>query len=257
MKRFFHPIIVATAAIVGLGSILTWAANYNVTEGLGKTFGSVTVGGIDYAQQFICDLTTPSNCANVAASGAVLVSATAADNAIVGLGATSDAAATVGSTGSVSAKLRLMTTQLDNINTNVQSAIPAGSAIIGKVGIDQTTPGTTNAVALRQGNQIRSAVISGTAAISASAVAAQGSGVRFAMTDYSCTNSGSGVPVVFFLDGNAPGALPIWQSIIPAGGGTVKGFQTPVSTTANTALIISTTAASTTVYCSVAGYSGT
>ena len=35
---------------------------------------------------------------------------------------------------------------LGNFKVAVQEALPAGSAIIGKVGIDQTTPGTTNAV---------------------------------------------------------------------------------------------------------------
>lgn len=50
------------------------------------------------------------------------------------LGTTASAAATVGSTGDVSAKLRLMTTQLDNINTNIQGSIPAGTNTIGTVG---------------------------------------------------------------------------------------------------------------------------
>lgn len=76
-------------------------------------------------------------------------------------GTTSDAAATAGSTGTVSAKLRLMTTQLDNINTNVQGAIPAGTNLIGKVGIDQTTPGTTNGV------QVNAAIPAGTNIIGA------------------------------------------------------------------------------------------
>jgi len=34
----------------------------------------------------------------------------------------------------------------NGLNTVINAAIPAGSAIIGKVGIDQTTPGTTNGV---------------------------------------------------------------------------------------------------------------
>jgi hypothetical protein len=41
----------------------------------------------------------------------------------------------------------------------VKAAIPAGSAIIGKVGIDQTTPGTTNGV------QVNAALPAGTNAI--------------------------------------------------------------------------------------------
>lgn len=39
-------------------------------------------------------------------------------------------------------------TSLATIATNTGAAIPAGSALIGKVGIDQTTPGTTNGVAV-------------------------------------------------------------------------------------------------------------
>lgn len=71
---------------------------------------------------------------------------TVADGADVAEGALADASSSVGGTGSLSAKLRRMTTQLDTIQTAVQAAIPAGSAIIGKAGIDQTTPGTTNGV---------------------------------------------------------------------------------------------------------------
>jgi hypothetical protein len=36
------------------------------------------------------------------------------------------------------------------LNSTASGAIPAGTNIIGKVGIDQTTPGTTNAVAIDQ-----------------------------------------------------------------------------------------------------------
>lgn len=54
--------------------------------------------------------------------------------------------------------------------SGIAGAIPAGSSIIGKVGVDQTTPGTTNGVAI--------APTSGTAAgitsvVSASAEASQ------------------------------------------------------------------------------------
>lgn len=74
--------------------------------------------------------------------------ATIADGADVAEGATTDAAVAFGGTGTVSAKLRLMTTQLNTLNTSVQAATPAGSAIIGKVGIDQTTMGVTNGVTI-------------------------------------------------------------------------------------------------------------
>lgn len=93
------------------------------------------------------------NCATVASDGTLQTSSsggggavTIADGADVAEGATTDAATTAGSTGTASAKFRLMTTQLASIITNTGAAIPAGTAIIGKVGIDQTTPGTTNGV---------------------------------------------------------------------------------------------------------------
>lgn len=56
-------------------------------------------------------------------------------------GAIADAAVSAGATGSIAAKLRAISR---DIVANI--VLAAGSAIIGKVGIDQTTPGTTNAV---------------------------------------------------------------------------------------------------------------
>lgn len=63
-----------------------------------------------------------------------------ADGWDVATGATTATAATAGSTGSVNAKLRYMTTQLDNINTNVAAAVPSGTNTIGSV---KQTDGTT------------------------------------------------------------------------------------------------------------------
>ena len=63
---------------------------------------------------------------------------TIADGADVALGTTSDAAWSSGSGTAIAI--------LKNIAGGIASSIPAGSALIGKVGIDQTTPGTTNGV---------------------------------------------------------------------------------------------------------------
>jgi hypothetical protein len=60
------------------------------------------------------------------------------------LGLMSDAIVAAGATGSVSAKLRRVTQGLEDLKTLI--VLAAGSAIIGKVGIDQTTPGTTDRV---------------------------------------------------------------------------------------------------------------
>lgn len=55
-----------------------------------------------------------------------------------GVGTAADAAATTGSTGTLNAKLRLITTQL--------AALATALAALDPVAIDQTTPGTTNGV---------------------------------------------------------------------------------------------------------------
>lgn len=116
------------------------------------------------------------------ASGAVASGAFASGSigsgAMVDLGAIADAAATAGSTGSVNAKLRLMTTQLDNINTNIQGSIPAGTALIGDVNLRQggTALSATNGAFFNQlqGNAVLSAtngifanVLQGNAVLSA------------------------------------------------------------------------------------------
>lgn len=135
------------------------------------------------------------------AAGALSAGAFAAGAGVDGWdstqGATTDAAATAGGTGTFSAKFRLMTTQLATVGTNigapgatvcatdtgscsinalfqrllqgvttlngnVSAAIPAGTNIIGKVGIDQTTPGTTNGVQTLSGS---TTVVTGNSAV--------------------------------------------------------------------------------------------
>ena len=86
---------------------------------------------------------------------------TIADGANVVEGAIADAAATAGSTGTLSAKMRYMTTQLDAINTSVQAALPAGTNLIGDVNLRQggTALSTTNGAYFNQlqGNAVLSA----------------------------------------------------------------------------------------------------
>ncbi len=80
-------------------------------------------------------------------------------------GATADAAVTAGATGSISAKLRSISRDIAGLATAI--VLQAGSAIIGKVGVDQTTPGTTNAVSLSHvgANAAATAGVNGTLAV--------------------------------------------------------------------------------------------
>jgi hypothetical protein len=82
------------------------------------------------------------------ASGGVAAGSLAAGAGVDGWdltqGAIADAVVAAGATGSISAKLRAISR---DIVANI--VLAAGSAIIGKVGIDQTTPGTTDSVTVK------------------------------------------------------------------------------------------------------------
>jgi hypothetical protein len=82
----------------------------------GHTRPTVGIGGPDGAAALCPVSATDGMTVNLGSNNDVTVTTLPADP----LGANADAAATAGSTGSVSAKLRLMTSQLDAIQTAVQ-----------------------------------------------------------------------------------------------------------------------------------------
>src|SRR5260221_1833328 len=71
MKRLIAALFALTTIAVAAGM-----ANYTATQGFGTNFGSIVVGGVHYAQQLVCDPTTPAQCAAVDASGIVTVKGT-------------------------------------------------------------------------------------------------------------------------------------------------------------------------------------
>lgn len=72
-----------------------------------------------------------------------------------------------------------------NVNVKSNSALIAGSAIIGKVGIDQTTPGTTNGVQTLTGS---TTAVTGTVTVAPSAASTGGS-TPFNLVTTASTNS--------------------------------------------------------------------
>lgn len=121
----------AFVALVGVAGITAAVANYAMTQGVGTNFGSIVVSTVHYAQQLICDPTTPANCGAVKAGNSA---------------GTTDVAQVVTD---------------PNVLAAVQAAVPAGTNLIGKVGIDQTTPGTTNLVALAANQSVNVAQVNG------------------------------------------------------------------------------------------------
>lgn len=77
MRKFFRGLWVSTLAVFALGAAVSYG-NYTATQGAGTTFGDVIVGGVHYVQHFLCDMTTPAQCASVSAGGAVKVDGSAA-----------------------------------------------------------------------------------------------------------------------------------------------------------------------------------
>ena len=242
--------------------------------------GAITAASGSYASGA---LSSGSVASGAFASGA-LASGSVASGAMVDLGAVADAASTAGGTGTLSAKLRLMTTQLGTINTtlgtpmqatggtvaatqsgtwnitnvsgtvslptgastaanqateisslativtNTGSAIPAGSAIIGKVGIDQTTPGTTNAIQTIAGTTGGASTTGNIAANNTTAVVVKAS----AGTLYGVQMAGIGSAPAYLKIYNATSATcgsgtPVKRLMIPAASTAANGAGSNIS----------------------------
>ena len=105
-------------ALIGLGLLeLKARADYNVTQGSGTTIFA-----------FTC-FTTKVCPAHVLIDDAGTEIGSNINDTI---GAVADAAASTGGTGSLSAKLRLITTQLNSILSGVTSSLPSGTNPIGR-----------------------------------------------------------------------------------------------------------------------------
>jgi hypothetical protein len=150
-----------------------------VTIGAGKTANLISFGNSSVISETgICDATTINQCAAVSVGGALsiagavtnggtfavqLTGATNNINNIAGtvsvsgasaqfvngwsvpLGSTTDSPCTLPASGTGCSQIAIEKAIANAAN----GAIPAGTNLIGKVGIDQTTPGTTNGVSLQ------------------------------------------------------------------------------------------------------------
>jgi hypothetical protein len=141
-----RKLLAALALAAGLFPALAWAGatTYNVTQGTGTAFRAYNDGTANLAATVLCDPVTDSQCLAVNSSGQITVlgsgifqvSPTTSANAVgnpfyvaPGTSANFAGAAPMQSTGGT-------------------VGLVAGTALVGKVGIDQTTPGTTNGVSL-------------------------------------------------------------------------------------------------------------
>jgi len=218
-----------------------------------------------------------------ATSIAKSIAATIADGADVTLGSTSDAAATAGATGTVSAKLRNATALLDAGNTTL-STLNGKLPTAGALADDTANPTTTGVAAYNMcfdgstwdrcvkataestGVQITrphalladrvSGVVGITDGSSTSLIAAQGSGVRFCATSIVVSNSSATNVTVDLRDGTAGSVLMTIPAAANMGGGVVP-LGMPICTTANTILAADPSAAASTVTITAVGFKTT
>lgn len=125
------------------------ADNIDVTPGTGKTVATDDVSGVQY-QRVKIDIggdgvSTPVT--DIATSAKQDTGNTSLSNIDTNAGSTTDAVATAGGTGSVSAKLRRVTTDLDAVKTSVASIDGKVTAVnTGSVTIGAALPAGTNAI---------------------------------------------------------------------------------------------------------------
>jgi hypothetical protein len=151
------------------GAAVPASADYQGVNVGGTLRGATGVNpsGSIFAQQG--DLTSVAGTTTATGNGVVSAGvqrvAIASDNTAFAVNATLQAGAAVighvitdtGSTTAVTGNV----TVVQGTGTNLHAVLDAGSAIVGKVGIDQTTPGTTNAVSLSQINATTTATGNG------------------------------------------------------------------------------------------------
>lgn len=209
--------------------------------------------------------------------------ATIADGADVNQGATTDAAATAGGTGTISAKLRNATALLDTLNTALSTlnaklpsaATPADDTALGpmtstfailgcydgaNVDLCRKATSETTGVQIVRPHALLADRVSNAVGItdgsSTSLIAAQGSGVRFCATTIVVSNSSATNVTVDIRDGTAGSVLMTIPAAANMGGGVIP-LGVPLCGSANTIFAADPSAAASTVTISAVGFKTT
>lgn len=152
---------------------------------------------------------------------------------------------TLTGTGATGTGAQRMTVAVDSATVAGSASLPAGTNLIGKAGIDQTTPGTTNAVQNIAGTAGGLTSFTLTAANSTNATNVKGSaGNLYHIAVYN--NSATLAWVSFYNTAGTPtcGSSIVYQTIIAAnstsGAGAVEDFAVPLSFSTGIGICVAT-----------------
>jgi hypothetical protein len=157
--NILRSIVVGFGALAFLFTIGAIANNYTVSQGTGTTFGSVVIGGVNFASQLLCDMTTANQCAGVNASGSLSVNATVSGNPNVTV---SNTPAITCAGCSTAANQSTEITGINAISANTGGPIPPGTALIGYTSPDPCSQGIKSQVNISQNTNTQ--LITGTSA---------------------------------------------------------------------------------------------
>lgn len=219
------------------------ADNISVTPGTGKTIAADDVSGVLY-QRIKLSVGVDGSADDVDgdkgdASSATLRVAIADDD--------TNASRILTSTGPLAAGSALATTAF-MVGAQYNADLPAMTdGQQGSMQLDADGAVLSRSVPLAMyvnGNA------SNTDGASTACIAAQGAGVKTYLTDISLANTSESAITVAIKDGTTV----VWTFAVPAGGGFSMSFSSPLAGTANSAWNFDPSAAATTVYCSMSGF---
>jgi hypothetical protein len=243
VAALLSALLLVSPAYAGTGTITTKDAG-----GVTRTFDVITDGSGNFnPTSVLCDQAAAATCASVGTAGSPSTNALTVQSVTLGHGVAANAMRVelpTDGTGTVIANagtnlntsaLATSANQATNgattahtcstagfselgclgqIDDDVKAAIPAGSAIIGKVGIDQTTPGTTNGVQLNAGTALIGNVGATVTPAGATQITASATGTTAATT---ATLAGTGGKTTYICSmsvrANATAAVTVTDTI--------------------------------------------
>lgn len=231
--RGAYNTLIAVLTVAMIASAVA-VANYTGTQGVGTTFASLVISATHYAAMVLCDATVgESQCLRVQSNGAASVDAgTSAATTPVAISAASLPLPTGAAT---SANQSTAITDLGNILTAVQGAIPAGTNTIGSVNVTSVTspivveiapsvtPITTNSTPALATTSGWSSVVYGTLSNAANTIKA--SAGQVGLVD--CYNPGASVAYANFYSGAPTLATTTPIHSVPVPAASSGGFAMP------------------------------